>query len=59
MAVVLRFPDRLAAGPNQTRETARPDRASRHSGEIVILPCIRREALERAAADELPAQLQA
>lgn len=59
MAVVLRLSDRRAAA------AILPDQSGRHQGtaEILILPCIRRERLERQVQSmdcaAIPAQLHA
>ncbi|MBC8129058.1 MAG: hypothetical protein H7Y08_01905 [Rhizobiaceae bacterium] len=56
MATVFRFPDPPAL---VRRETMTAERAGREA-EIVILPCIRREPLDRRQATaDLPAQLHA
>lgn len=55
MAVVLRLPDRPAADPREARQAG----GSGRSAEILILPCIRRESLDRQPSLDLPQQLQA
>lgn len=59
MAVVLRLSDRRTAAPPRSGQPGPlPETAS-----ILILPCIRREPLDRHAqprtCDDMPAQLQA
>lgn len=61
MAVVLHFPDRFAVASTGPAKAGWARRAEAPACEIVILPCIRREPLERATPSALamPAQLQA
>lgn len=61
MAVVYRFPDRVTAGPEQTRGHDESFGKVLRTADIVILPCIRRERIDprQAGEHDLPTQLQA